>query len=105
MRTRSSEDIPVACCLGDVEYRQREATLFAQFKSAATATEPLANGFLFRLPGDESSISLLAELMIAERECCRFLRFEMVAEPDLGEVTLRMSGPDGTKEFLQALLG
>jgi hypothetical protein len=29
-----SDHIPVACCLSDVELRQREATLLAQFKSA-----------------------------------------------------------------------
>lgn len=41
---RGSGDIPVACCLPDAEFREREATLLAQFKSAFTATEELADG-------------------------------------------------------------
>ena len=97
-------EIPVACCLTDEELRSREATLLAQFKSALMATEELADGYFFRIPGDKKWLALAAELIAAERECCPFLRFELTAEPAMGPVTVRMTGPSGTKEFLKSIL-
>jgi hypothetical protein len=35
-----------------------------------------------------------------KRECCRFFTFELRFEPDLGSISFRMRGPEGTKEFL-----
>ena len=32
------------------------------------------------------------------------LRFTLIVEPDLAPVTLELTGPDGTQEFLEALL-
>jgi hypothetical protein len=40
----------------------------------------------------------------AERHCCRFLRFTITVEPDDGPVTLDFTGPQGTREFVVALL-
>jgi hypothetical protein len=97
-------EIPVACCLTDEELRRREATLLAQFKSALIATEELADGYLFRIPGDKKWFVLAAELMGTERECCPFLRFELTAEPGMGPITVQMTGPAGTKEFLKSIL-
>jgi hypothetical protein len=98
---RGPGDIPVACCLSDAELREREATLLAQFKSALTAIEELGDGYAFRLPGEKRLLALVAELIIAERECCPFLTFQLTAEPTMGALTVRMTGPDGTKEFLR----
>lgn len=49
-------------------------------------------------------LALLFEVLRAERQCCRFLTFELVAEPDLGPLRLTISGPPGTGEFLRTLL-
>jgi hypothetical protein len=97
-------EIPVACCLTDEELRNREATLLAQFKSALLTTEELADGYLFCIPGDKKWLAVAAELIAAERECCPFLKFELAAEPAMGPVTVRMTGPAGTKEFLKSIL-
>jgi hypothetical protein len=98
------DENPLACCLTDAELRQREATLLAQFKSALTTTEEIADGYAFRIPGDKRWLTLVADLIIAERECCPFLTFQLTAEPKMGVLTLRMTGPDGTKEFLRSIL-
>ncbi|MFY9531909.1 MAG: hypothetical protein WAR24_23645, partial [Candidatus Acidiferrales bacterium] len=79
-----SDDIRVACCLSDAELRKREATLLAQFKSALMATEELPDGYAFRVPGDKKWIAVVAELIVAERECCPFLTFELAAQPNYG---------------------
>ena len=100
----SSDDIPVACCLSTAEFREREATLLAQFRSAVTATEELPDGYAFRLPGDAASVAVAAELIAAERECCPFLTFELAAHANKGPVIVRVTGPAGTKEFLRTIL-
>jgi hypothetical protein len=41
----------------------------------------------------------------AERQCCRFLRFQLTVEPDLGPMWLEVAGPPGTADFLTDLLG
>jgi len=99
-----SDDIPVACRLSDAEFRKREATLLAQFKSALVASEELADGYAFRIPGDGSSFAVLANLIMAERECCPFLTFEVVAQPNMGPVIVRVTGPGSAKEFLKTIL-
>lgn len=84
--------------------RKREATLLAQFKSAVTATEELPDGYAFRVLGDQKSIAIVAELIVAERECCPFLTFELAAQPNMGPVIVRVTGPAGTKDFLNTHL-
>jgi hypothetical protein len=99
------DDIPVACCLTSVELREREATLIAQFSSAVIETEELRDGYAFRVPGDGKWLGLLAELIVAERECCPFLTFELVAQPSMGPIIVRVTGPAGSKELLKTVLG
>jgi len=99
-----TDDMPIACCLTSAALREREATLLAQFKSAVIETEELQEGYAFRLPGDGEWIGLIAELIAAERECCPFLTFELVAQPNMGPVIVRVTGPAGGKEFVSAIL-
>jgi len=98
------DEIPIACRLTNVEFREREAVLLARFKASVSETMELADGFAFLAPGETNWIALLAELMVAERECCPFMRFELTAEPDMGPVTLSVTGPSGAKTFLRKLL-
>src|SRR3984893_2768592 len=94
---QDSDDMPIACCLTSAELREREATLLAQFRSAVIETEELSNGYGFHLPGDRKWVAIAAEMIVAERECCPFLTFELVAQPNMGPVIVRVTGPPGTK--------
>jgi hypothetical protein len=100
----TQEPIPVACSLSDLELREREATLLAQFRSAVIETEELPDGYAFRVPGDGKWIAIIAKMIVAERECCPFLTFEFVAQPSMGPVIVRVTGPAGTKDFLKTVL-
>ena len=101
---KNRDRLPVACSLSTTEFTAREASLLAQFRSRTLETKELQEGYAFQLPGDGKSIELIAELMVAERECCPFLAFELAAEPNMGPVTVRVIGPTGTKEFLRSIL-
>ena len=99
-----SDDMLIACCLTSAELREREATLLAQFSSAALATEELRDGYAFRVPGDGKWIAMIAKMIVAERECCTFSTFEFVAQPSMGPIIVRVTGPAGTKDFLKTVL-
>lgn len=101
---KSLDNRPIACSLTTAELRDREATLLAQFKSAVVETEELQDGYTFRLLEDCESIQVVASLIMAERECCPFLAFNLVAQPNKGPVIVRVTGPTGTKEFLRSIL-
>ena len=101
---KNRDNTPVACSLTTAELRTRQATALAQFKSAVVETEELEDGYAFRLPDDGESIQIVANLIIAERQCCPFLGFNLVAQPNKGPVIVRVAGPTGTKEFLESIL-
>ena len=77
---------------------------FAQFRSAVVEAEELQEGYGFRLPSDGKWMMLVAELIVAERECCPFLTFELASLPNKGPLILRVIGPPGTKEFVKTVL-
>ncbi len=99
-----SDDMPIACLLTSAELRERAATLLAQFRSAVIGTEELREGYAFRVPGDGKWIAIIAKMIVAERECCPFLTFELVAQPNMGPVIVRVTGPACTKDFLKTVL-
>ena len=101
---QKSRDFPVACCLTDSDFRKRKATLLAQFKRAVVATEELPDGYVFHVPGDKKSMGVVWEAIVAERECCPFLTFELSAQPNMGPVSVRVTGPAGSKDFLKTIL-
>ena len=100
---KERDTIPILCSLTSAELREREATVLAQFRSVVVETEELKEGYAFRLNGDGKLIGLIAELIVAERECCPFLTFEVVALPNKGPMILRVTGPAGTKEFVRSV--
>jgi len=84
--------------------RGREAKLLAQFRSAVIETKELQEGYAFRVPGDGKWIGLIAELIVAERECCPSLAFEPSALPNMAPVIVRLTGPARTKQFVKTVL-
>ncbi len=47
---------------------------------------------------------MIAEMIVAERECCPFLTFELVAQPNMGPVIVRVTGPSDGKKILKTIL-
>jgi hypothetical protein len=59
--TRPSSDIPLVCSLTDAEFRKREATLLAEFKSMIIATTELPEGYAFHIPADRQALGVVVE--------------------------------------------
>jgi hypothetical protein len=95
---------PVVCTLTPAALRARREGALASLLGRAESREELPDGLRLRLSPEDGTLSAIAGVIEAERQCCRFLRFRVTVEPDAGPVVLELSGPPGTAEFLSALL-
>lgn len=82
---------------------RRQNLLKALFQRASEHRE-LPNGWRFRFTAEEGILAAIASTVDAERQCCRFLQFTVTVQPDQGPITLDLTGPRGTREFLDALI-
>jgi hypothetical protein len=99
----TSNELPIACSLTDPQFQRRRAELLKIFQAALLETKELDDGYAYRFPSGEKWIAELAQLITFERECCPFLRFNLWIEPANGPLWLELTGPNGTKGFLQSL--
>ncbi|GAB4458555.1 MAG: hypothetical protein Kow0070_12390 [Anaerolineales bacterium] len=58
------------------------------------------NGYGFLFPYTMDVIKL-AEFISKEKMCCPFLEFTLKVEPNEKPISLTLTGPDGTQEFLR----
>ena len=98
-------DLPVACSLTESELAERRAGVLGQVRRAREEARWLPDGVALRFAADPERVALLATFIDLERRCCAFLRFRLTVEPGGGPVWLELTGPAGTREFLQAELG
>ena len=93
-----------ACSLSFDELGQR-ADLFSGLTREADSVEELDDGLALTFPSSDEVATRLLDLVLAERRCCPFFRFELVFEPEQGPVRLHLKGPAGTKALVRLLLG
>ena len=98
-------DLPVACTLSAAELDARRGTVLPGLVAQATQQAALESGYRFTFTPTAGLLDTIARVVDAERICCRFLRFQLVVEQDGGPITLDVTGPEGTREFLADLLG
>jgi len=94
---------PVACTLTPDALRDRRQGLLSDLVRGAEH-ELLADGLRLRFDASTEMLSTIMQAVDAERQCCRFLRFVIAVEPDGGPISVELTGPPGTREFLTALL-
>jgi hypothetical protein len=97
-------DLPIACTLSPAERQEQRADLLPGLLAQAVERLPAANGYRWRFAAADGLLATMGRVIDAERRCCRFLHFVVRAEPDRGAVFLEVTGPAGTKEFLEQLV-
>jgi hypothetical protein len=95
--------LPIACTLSPAALKARKANLLNVLLRRADERRELPDGYRLRFPSEGSILSEIAQTVDAERQCCRFLRFAVTVEPDDGPISLDLTGPAGTREFLAAM--
>ena len=96
--------LPVVCTLTPETLKTRREGLLASLVARASEHQGLPDGHRLRCAVAEDLLGVIARRVDAERQCCRFLRFQIMVEPDGGPIRLDLTGPPGTREFVAALL-
>jgi nucleotidyltransferase/DNA polymerase involved in DNA repair len=92
--------LPIACDLTSVELRERRRTVLETLRSAVLVVEELADGFACSFMSEGNRFKELANMIDLERQCCPFLQFRVTVAAGHGPLTVEITGPEGTKEFL-----
>ena len=99
-----SKSAPVlACSLTALTASQRERhkQLRGQLGDLVEKIRELPDGYEFQLTGETSAITAVAEWVTLERLCCPFFTFQLQIEEAGKPLLLRLTGPEGVKEFLK----
>lgn len=105
MKQQLSPDIgrgALACVPNAIPVAERAAhfALIQRLLSAAVAREDAPTGLFLTFEAER--LEEIARFVVNERKCCPFLNFELIARGSTDRVTLRLTGPEGTGEFLKA---
>ena len=96
-------DLPIACTLSPAALKARREGHLKRLLARAEDRHELPDGYRLRFAATDDLLPVIARTVDAERQCCRFLRFQVTVEPDGGPIWLEMIGPIGTGEFLAAM--
>jgi hypothetical protein len=94
---------PVACDLTTPALRERKAWLQQEIGRHLSAYEWLVEGLTLRLAYSRESLAIASERMQLEAQCCPFLRFDLRAQSGTSLLELELTGPPGTRAFLEQL--
>lgn len=95
---------PIVCTLGPAALKARREGLLSDLLRRVDERQDIPEGLRVRFPAEGDTLALIAGIVDAERQCCRFLRFQITVEADGGPLWLELTGPPGTGEFLSAFL-
>lgn len=86
----------------NAEQRKRKAELDQALFSTNAKIGELEDGFVFEFPGDPAIFQKMAEWAAMERACCPFFDIGLRLEREGGPFSLRLTGREGVKQFIEA---
>jgi hypothetical protein len=105
-KARNAKSVPpLACDFTAMDEVQRKRYLALRRRLAENFQEAreLEDGYAFR--HSSGVLVALAEYVSLERLCCPFFDFAIEVGHGEAEVWLRMTGPEGAKEIMEAAMG
>ena len=93
---------PLACDMNVFTPAEREHHIQQTLQLYRTVLDirETGNGFEFTFP-HTTELAKLAEFISNEKLCCPFLEFTLRIEPNEKPISLTLTGPEGTQEFLR----
>ncbi len=85
--------------------RKRQTEVLAPAIIAAKGnTTELPDGYAFHFPPDAKTYATVSEWIGDERLCCPFFAFDLQVSDRSQPLALRITGPEGVKQFIRAEL-
>jgi len=100
----SKHKSPFACdrlALDPAARKRHFDELGPALRSMRKAVRELPDGYEFQFPADPKTIAMVAEWAAGERLCCPFFDIQLRMEPESGPFWLRITGRNGTKDFIK----
>ena len=93
----------LVCNMGVFTPAERDAHIrtTTSLTEAVQAVHECRDGYKFVFPNETKLITQIAEFIARERLCCPFLKFALNVSSDGEPISLALTGPDGTQEFLR----
>jgi hypothetical protein len=95
--------LPIVCTLGPEAVKTRRDDLLGGLVRRADERIGVSHGHRLRFTTGDGVLAVIAHVIDSERQCCRFLTFHVIVEPDGGPIWLEVTGPPGTREFLDGM--
>ncbi len=98
---------PLACDLAgfDDESRRCRSELVKKMQTGLQEMWELPDGYGMALDPGSSMLVDMVELIVLERLCCPFLKFELTVPEENGPIRLKITGREGAKKFLAEEFG
>jgi hypothetical protein len=98
-----NSEIPLVCDMGVFTPDQWETHIHTttELMQAIQKVQAVENGYAFIFPNETEFISRIAEFISKERLCCAFLKFTLIVDSNHEPISLSLTGPLGTQEFLR----
>lgn len=97
--------IPIVCNMDvfTVDEREDHIRTTTQLFHTVQDIHEVENGYEFTFPSsnEAENIVQLAEFISNERRCCPFLEFTLTIASNDKPISLLLTGPEGTQEFLR----
>jgi hypothetical protein len=100
-----AENKEVICCTLNPSQMQERKNILQKLHCLVKEKMEVENGYLFRFDGSNDIINQIVDIIKLERQCCSFLNFNITIEKETAPVFLKITGPQGTKDFLLYELG
>ena len=100
----SKQESPFACdrlALTSEARKRHFDELGPALRSLRKAVRELPDGYEFQFPSDPKTIAMVAEWAVGEHLCCPFFDIQLRMEAERGPFWLRISGREGTKDFIK----
>lgn len=92
--------LPTACNLTSAELQERRRTVLEKLRAAVVDVKELADGYAYSFTSEGNRFKELADMIDLERQCCPFLQFRVTVAAGGGPISVEVTGPAGTKDFL-----
>lgn len=89
----------VACRLNESEAAERAEWVEAEFVPHLDEVDELDDGFALRFPNTDEALEAVVTTVVLESRCCADETFTLEVPADGEQLTLTITGPDGTKEL------
>src|SRR5438093_671002 len=97
-------DLPIVCTLTEAQLRERRRTVLDSIRECVIDIAETQDGYSFCFKATSDVLVRLANLVDLERQCCMFLTFKIVVEPQQA-IRLEVTGPPESKAMIAAIFG